>query len=221
MSKLIDKIEYKTFEFKIDGADEVKSEGRVEGYASAFGNIDLGLDVIDKGAFTKTIKESKGKVPILADHNPYEQIGWNEKASEDENGLLVSGVLMLDVQKARERYALAKKALELKARAGLSIGYTTIKGEPDAANPRIRRLKELRLWEYSFVTFPMNTDAMVTAAKSVGAFNNLTILIETLKQNGVSLKDLELALRQEAARQDEDPTKISQSIDALIEKFKA
>ena len=46
-------------------------------------------------------------------------------------------------------------------------------------------------------------------------------LVETLKTEGVNLKDLEIALRQEAAKFDEDPTKIGQSIDNLILKFKS
>lgn len=217
-------IEFKTFEFKFEEAKEVgdnPKEAVIEGYASTFGNIDQGLDVVDKGAFKQTLKLSKAKIPILADHNPYEQIGWNVEGSEDDAGLAVKGVLILDVQKARERLALAKKALEIKARAGLSIGYSTIRAEPDQANPRIRRLKELKLWEYSFVTFPMNTEALVTAAKNIGAFDNVKSLVETLKTEGVNLKDLEIALRQEAAKFDEDPTKIGQSIDNLILKFKS
>lgn len=213
-------IEYKTFKFDIKEADEDKNEGRVEGYASTFGNVDLGLDIVDKGAFKRTIRDSKGKIPILADHSPYEQIGWNEEAEEDNKGLLVRGALDLNVQKGKERYSLAKKALKIGAPMGLSIGYFTIKAEPDAENPRIRHLKELALLEYSFVTFPMNTQAMVTAAKSIGAVDKARFLIEQLKQQGVSIQDLELALRQEAALVDEDPTKISQSIDNLIQKFR-
>lgn len=213
-------LEYRTFGFKFDTVDKVKEEGRVEGYASTFGNIDLGLDVVVKGAFKKTLKENKGRVPILADHSPYDQIGWNEKGHEDDVGLAVQGSLMLGVQKAMERYLLAKKAVELDAPAGLSIGYMTITAEPNAENPRIRMLKELKLFEYSFVTFPMNTMAMVTAAKNMGAIDKATFLIKQCIAQGVSLKDLDLALRQEAAANDEDPTKICQSIDNLILKFK-
>ncbi len=213
-------LEYKTFSFKFENVDEVKDEGRVEGYASTFGNIDLGLDVVVKGAFKKTLKENKGRFPILADHSPYDQIGWNEKANEDETGLKVSGALMLGVQKAKERYLLAKKAIELDAPAGLSIGYMTILSEPSSENPRIRLLKELKLFEYSFVTFPMNTSAMVTAAKNIGAIDKAQFLIEQCINQGVSLKDLENALQIEAAKKDLDPTKICQSIDNLIEKFK-
>ena len=98
MSKLKepkDLIEYKTFEFKIDEVDEVKDEGVIEGNASTFGNMELGFDIVEKGAFKKTLKENKGKFPILADHSPYEQIGWNEQAAEDDIGLKVKGSLVL------------------------------------------------------------------------------------------------------------------------------
>lgn len=219
MSKKI--VEFKTFEFDLR---EVKEDsdtkvGRIEGYASTFGNIDLGLDIVEKGAFKKTIKENV-KWPILADHNPYEPIGINIEASEDSKGLSVVGELELDVQKAKERYLLAKQAKRHGGRAGLSIGYMTIKAEPDANNPRLRVLKELKLYEYSLVTFPMNTEALVTAAKSIGDIDKTKILLQHLVNQGISLKDLEIALRNEAAQVNEDPTKISQSIDNLINKFR-
>ena len=46
--------EYKTFELKLDDAEP---KGLIRGFASTFGNIDLGADVVDKGAFKKTLKE--------------------------------------------------------------------------------------------------------------------------------------------------------------------
>lgn len=215
------KIEYKTFGFEVKEAEETenKNEGVIEGYASTFGNMDQGFDVVEKGAFKATLKLNKGRVPILADHDPHSQIGWNVDAKEDSEGLLVRGAIMLDVQKGREKYALAKKALEIKAPAGISIGFTTIKAEPDADNTRIRRIKEVKLWEYSLVTFPMNTEAMVTAAKSIGQFDKAQFILAQLKNLGISLKDLELALQKEAAESDLDPTKISQSLDNLMKKF--
>lgn len=219
MSKPKETIEYKTFSFELKGVSDDQEEGHIEGYASTFGNIDLGLDIVDKGAFKKTLKENKGRVPILADHSAWDQIGWGEEGQEDNTGLFVKGSLMLAVQKAKERYALAKKALELKAPMGISIGYTTIKAEPDDANPRIRHLQELKLWEYSLVTFPMNTQAMVTAAKSIGEYDRAVTLLNHLKSQGVNLKDLEQALRLEAAEVDYDPTVIGQSIDNLIKRF--
>lgn len=208
-------MEYKTFAFKADNI----TKGIIEGYASTFGNLDLGLDIVEKGAFKKTIQENKGRVPILADHNPYEQIGWNKQAHEDEKGLAVSGLIDQNVQKGKERLSLAKTALEIGAPFGLSIGYGTIKSEPDTANSRIRRLKELKLYEYSFVTFPMNTEAMLTAAKGVGAIDKATYLLKHILNSGVSISDLEIALRMEAAKKDYDPMELSQSLDNLLQHF--
>lgn len=214
-------IEFKTFDFELKEVSDKENEGKIEGYASTFGNMDQGFDIVEKGAFKKTVKDLKGKWPVLADHMPMDQIGWNESAVEDDHGLFTVSSLTLEVQKAREKYALAKKAKEIGARMGLSIGYSVIKSEPDNANTRIRRLKELKMWEHSIVTFPMNTEALITSAKAVGSFDKAVYLIRQLKQNGISLKDLEMALQKEAADVDQDPTKICQSIENLIQKFKS
>lgn len=214
-------IEYKTFEFEVKEAETDESYGRFQGYASTFGNVDLGFDVVDRGAFKETIKANKGKFPILADHMWDSHIGYNESAKEDSTGLLVNGAINLKVQKGVEKFALAKQALELKTRMGLSIGYSTINAKDEVNDGiRVRHLTELKLWEYSFVTFPMNVEAMVTTAKGLGALDKAKFLLQQLKQQGISLADLEMALRTEAAAVDDDPQMILQSLDNLITKFK-
>jgi len=47
---------------------------------------------------------------------------------------------------------------------GMSIGYDTIQ---DSVENGVRYLKELRFWEGSLVTFPMNQSAMVTFDKII------------------------------------------------------
>ncbi len=214
------KIEFKTFELEIKDAKADDEFGRFDGYASTFGNVDQGFDIVDKGAFSRTVKNQKGRFPILADHDWTSHIGYNEQASEDATGLFVKGAINLKVQKGVEKFALAKQALGLQTRMGLSIGYTTIQSQPDDDNPRVRHLTELKLWEYSFVTFPMNVESMVTTAKSLGQLDKAKFLIHQLKLQGISLHDLNMALQSEAARADEDPTVIGHSIDRLIAKFK-
>jgi len=214
-------IEFLTVPFEVKKVKDDQNIGLIEGYASTFGNVDLGLDVVDKGAFKKTIKEGGVKWPILADHNPLTPIGINVEANEDSKGLEVVGELELGVEKAKERYLLAKQAQRHGGRMGLSIGYMTITAAPNKDNPRIRHLKEIKMYEYSLVTFPMNTEAMVTAAKSIGAIDKANFLLQHLKNQGIDLKDLEVALRMEAAKHDEDPSKLAQSLDTLIEKFKS
>lgn len=214
-------IEYKTFEFEIKDTDTEADEGRFEGYASTFGNVDLGFDIVDPGAFKVTLKQNKGRFPILADHDWTSHIGYNESALEDKTGLYVKGAVNLKVQKGIEKFALAKQAQKLGTRMGLSIGYSTIQSKQDDENPRVRHLTELKLWEYSFVTFPMNVNAMVTSAKSLGAIDKARFILKELKEQGISLRDLEIALHSEAALVESDPTKICQSLDNLIAKFKS
>lgn len=209
-------MEFKTFPLKFE---EVTDGGIIRGYASTFGNVDLGLDVVDKGAFKKSIKENGGKVPILWQHNPNELLGFNARAEEDDHGLFVEGELNLDVARAREAHSLAKQALRMKTPMGLSIGYGTIKAEPDREKPIIRRLKELKLYEYSQVTFPMNTEAMITAAKSLGNVDRAKFLLEQLTNNGISREELAQALSMKAAGA-EDPSELAQSMQSLINSMK-
>lgn len=215
------KPEFKTFSFKVDDADSRK--GIIRGFASTFGNIDLGDDVVDQGAFKKTLQENKGIVPILADHDPSKQIGWNVRAEETDKGLFVEGQINMNTQLGKDRYEIAKQALEVGAKMGLSIGYAVVKSLPDKDRPSVRRLKELKLFEYSLVTFPMNTAAMVTAAK--GWFEDTTVVsfIETVQAKAKALgiaPDViaEALLRKSGAANatvESDPT-LSQSLDRLL-----
>lgn len=146
--------------------DAINDAGEFCGYASTFGSIDLGGDVVEKGAYKKTLIESKGRIPILDHHDPTRQIGWNIEAHEDERGLFVRGLLDFNVTAARERHSLMKMAQNIGGRTGLSIGFRVIKEEPDRIRPEIRRLKEIQLMEYSVVTFPMNRQAGVVSVKA-------------------------------------------------------
>ena len=61
------KTEYKVLQFKADEYEE--DTGIFSGYAAVFGNVDSGGDIIEPGAFTKTIAEGWERVKILALHN--------------------------------------------------------------------------------------------------------------------------------------------------------
>jgi len=216
------KNEFKTFELKIDGVDQ--GSGLIRGFASTFGNIDLGDDVVEPGAFKKTLKESKGVFPILYNHDPSQQLGWNIRAEETEKGLYVEGKINMKDSFAAGKYGLIQDALSLKAKMGLSIGYMTIKAIPDKERPSVRRLQELKLVEYSVVTFPMNTQAMVTDAKNFIQVEKKAALVSEIKrlskECNVSIKDLILALQGGAADFDSYPDHLVQSLDEMINLFK-
>jgi len=147
---------------------DVTAEGSFKGYASTFGNKDLGDDIVMPGAFTKTLKENP-QVPILWGHSPREVIGVNQMASEDSKGLYVEGQLAMDVQRAREAHSLMK----MNAVKGLSIGYDPVVIDWSREKEGIRILREVKLYEYSLTPFPMNEQCMVTGVKDADFSNVL------------------------------------------------
>ena len=145
---------------------DVKSEdnGIFRGYASIFGNEDQGNDIVQKGAFTKSLEQRPAsKVKMLFQHKTDEPIGVFESIYEDSKGLYVKGKLALGTQKGRDTYEL----LKIGALDGMSIGF---KADPTKQgyneNKRgVRTFKEVDLMEISLVTFPMNEEAMVQSVK--------------------------------------------------------
>lgn len=139
---------------------EQQKEGAFSGYAAATGNVDLGSDIILKGAFSDWLKiADASRVRVLWNHDWDRPIGKNMAMSEDDRGLLVDGELLLDIQKAQEARTLVKN----NAIDGLSIGYRV---DDFSYDNNVRVIKKLSVLEYSFVTFAMNTNAIVNDMKS-------------------------------------------------------
>jgi len=155
------KHEYKTLEFKLTNID---AEGRtVEGIAAVFGNIDLGGDIIHPGAFTKTLAERGNKVKFLWQHDRAEPIGKPVEIREGPGGLHIKAVIS-DTARGRDALALLRDG----AIDSMSIGYDPIAGGTDYTRDgenTVRNLREIKLWEFSLVTFPMNEAAVVTGLK--------------------------------------------------------
>jgi len=170
--------EYKTFDFQVK---EFDFDGRtVEGYAAAFGNIDLGSDIIHPGAFSKTLAERGGKVRFLWQHDTHEPIGKPIEMHEDDNGLFMKAIIS-DTTRGRDALALLKD----NAINGLSIGYDAIPGGTDfsknTGGETVRNLRELRLWEVSLVSMPMNENATITALKEDNKSINLTERVDSVR----------------------------------------
>ena len=137
----------------------INEDGSFDGLLAVYNNVDLGKDLIEPGAFTKTIQERGSTIPLLWQHDTDEPIG-ELTLIDGPDALRVKGQLALELPVAQKAYVLLKKQII----KGLSIGYDTIK---ETIEGKVRRLKELRLWEGSVVTFPMNEAAMVTAIKAL------------------------------------------------------
>lgn len=141
--------------------DGVEADGVFSGYASLFGKVDLGRDVVERGAFARSLeKRGAGGIRMLFQHDPNEPIGVWTDIREDARGLFVRGKLSKDVARGREVLSLLRgKALD-----GLSIGFRTVRAKADPASG-VRRILEADLWEISVVTFPMLPGARVETVK--------------------------------------------------------
>ncbi|MEM7440758.1 MAG: HK97 family phage prohead protease [Pseudomonadota bacterium] len=169
---------YLDLERKFCALDEVSGDGAVvSGYASLFGVADQGDDIVENGAYAKSlaeIKKSGRSIKMLWQHDPACPIGVWDEVREDKRGLWVKGRILPEVQAGAEALALLKAG----AIEGLSIGYRTIRAAKSANGGRL--LHELDLWEVSLVTFPMLPGARVEAeAKADAAL--ATSLVATLE----------------------------------------
>jgi HK97 family phage prohead protease len=145
------------FELKMQ-VKGVVADGSFEGLLAVYNNVDLGGDLIEPGAFTKTIREHGNEVPLLWQHKIDVPIGMLTLV-DGPDALSVKGQLLMDVPAAKTAYLLIKARIV----KGLSIGFDCLK---DAMDGSVRHLKEIRLWEGSIVTFPMNAAALVTTVKA-------------------------------------------------------
>jgi len=169
--------------FELKDADE--KTGIVTGYASIFNNIDSDDDMIMAGAFAKTIQErgpesAKPRIKHLWQHNSWEPIGIPIVLKEDDKGLY------FETQFGKDRSSQDKLQQHIdKIITELSIGYNTIKQEnvtDGNDNFQYRKLTELKLWEYSSVTWGANSLTEVISAKgeSIEILADLTKRIDNL-----------------------------------------
>lgn len=141
--------------------DKISEDGRFSGYASLYNIADLSNDIVNKGAFSSSLKRhEKRPVRMLFQHDPDQPIGHWTKLIENEKGLYVEGQLTLDVERAKDVYALIKSG----ALDGLSIGFKTIRSRK-CNKTGARHILEADLWEISIVTFPMLPSARVDDVK--------------------------------------------------------
>ena len=153
-------MEFKSVELKETAID--MSSRTIEGYAATW-DLDKANDIINKGAFTKTINEGfpAGRVKMLWQHDA--PLGMPSEMFEDDRGLYVKGKI--------SRTQLGDEALEL-MRDGvvdrMSIGFSIPQNKSGFdADTGVRNIFEVKLFEFSPVTFPANEAAHILAVKSL------------------------------------------------------
>ena len=213
----------------------VNEKGEFEGYGSAFGNVDLGNDLIEKGAFTEDLAEwkSKGQFPMLPwMHNISEPIGDWLEMYEDENGLFVKGKLWIDENNKIEQAVRAYNLLTGTSPKGLSIGYSCKDCRyEESEGKKIRILEKIKLYEISVVGFGMNPKAEVTQIKGFvndeGDILDIRKFEKALRDGGLSLKQAKTLLsggyaalnRDESSSNDETKQGANRDELALVRDF--
>lgn len=184
-------IAYKSCKFEFDTKQEENGDMTFKGYASIFGNRDSYSDIMVKGAFSKTIKENARRIKVLFNHNWNAPIGLPTKMEEDEKGLYVEAKIS-NTEKGKEVYTL----LQDKVITEMSIGYKTVINEWDR-DKKVNYIKEVKLFEFSPVTFAANDKARVTGTKAfddyldrINNFDLKNVDQNKIKQAIESLKSL-------------------------------
>ena len=194
---------------------ETKAKGKLitelTGLVAAFGNVDSYNDVIEPGAFTRTLAERvpARKVKLLADHlwDTEHTLGTVVEGEETDEGLRIRADVDEDEYVQRLVGKVARGHVE-----GMSIGYETMAASfEEIDGDVIRHLTEVKLFEGSVTPFPANEDAVVLGVKSPAARARLVAQGKML---------LEAALRapgRKSASDDAAIVHIMQLVEELLE----
>ena len=139
-------------------------ERTFEGLLAAW-SLDLGGDVIHRGAFAKTLQEWKAsggrrQIKLIDNHNYFSTehaLGRMLDAEERDEGLWAKWFVGRGQSGDELLYKIEDGIID-----GLSIGYKTVPGKWEVIDG-VRHLYELKLVEGSAVLFPMNPDALIDA----------------------------------------------------------
>lgn len=173
-------------------------EGIVEAIVSVMGIVDDGNDIIEYGAYTKTLTERGRKVRVLNSHAhwsttdvigmplamreiPREELPQEllDRFPDATGALWTQTQYLMDTQAGRETFARIKAG----AVDEYSIGYEAMQFEyiTDENDRTIRVIKEIRLWEYSPVVWGMNPATMTTGVKGDSARLQIAAYLQNVK----------------------------------------
>lgn len=172
------KIERKSLPFEVEEKGLDPEARTIKGYAAITGNVDDYGDIIDAGAFKKTLQEQGGRVKVYYIHDFWEPIGRPIEMKEVTRKQLPSSVQDefpdatggLFVHFSISETTRGNDALTL-ARDGvldeLSIGFRTVKDEDEELENgmTVRHIKELSLIDISPVPMAANAGAIITDVK--------------------------------------------------------
>ncbi len=187
-------MEFKSMPLSIKDLDS--KAGIVTGHASTFNVIDDGKDEVMPGAFKRTINawgpKAKNRIKNLFMHDPARMVGKPLVLKEDDIGLYHETQISVRNRLAKDVLVLIEDGVITEQ----SIGYKAIKTKD--RDDGVRELREVKLFEYSWVAWGMNEYTPIREVKSEQQYKSLA----------ASMKRFEKALRHGKFETDEIPEMI-------------
>lgn len=195
----------------------------VTGYLANFGTRDHDDDVIEKGAFAKSIKERKDSIYFLNQHDWSKPHGKFSELKEDNTGLYFESMPLPNTSYSNDLLELYALGIVNEH----SIGYSVTKAL-QGENWK-RTIKEAKLYEGSNVTLGANSKTPFLGFKnrSIGEINDQVSIIlkavksghftdETFMQLEIALKQLQLESYELGKKTLEEPDNSTQTEEPLI-----
>lgn len=146
--------------------DEAAGVATIKGWGSTYGNVDLGGDRVNKGAFTQTLNHHGGKIKLMLDHGSMtKDIAGVAFLKEEDNGLWVEAKMPIKAPDLKSVLEKVKFLVDNDVDMGFSMGYVAKKYDVDSMG--VRDLYEVALGEMSLTPWPMDTNSVVVEAKSM------------------------------------------------------
>jgi len=207
------------------GIKDIDSKNRiVTGYLSEFGSKDFDSDIIEKGAFSKSIAERKNDIYFLNQHDWKQPHGKFNVLMEDQKGLYFESNALPNTSYSNDLIELYSMGIVKEH----SIGFQTVKSDWNKDGV-VRIIKEVKLYEGSNVTLGANPNTPFTGFKSrtITEINDQVSLIMKACRNGnftddtfmqleFALKQLQLESYELGKKALEEPMLITQTNEPLV-----
>lgn len=165
----------KMFTAKAVASKDPERRGEFTALVSAFGNEDSQGDVIEAGAFKKSLAEWVIKdrpIPVVWSHqfsDPESILGWYTASEETDDGLLMTGQLELSWAKAQRVYELMEKGLIVEfSISGKVRDYELIEDDDEDSWWPSMKIKDIDLWEAGPCFKGANPETELLSVKSDG-----------------------------------------------------
>ena len=156
---------------------DLSDDGTVKGMFSAFGNIDAHKDMIQRGAYAKTISEwgpsGNKRIKFLLFHDSTKPAGVIKELYETERGLEFVAKFSTETTTGKDAYGYYKDGIITEH----SVGIDVMQWEKSEG---YHVLKEVRMYEGSGVMWGANPE---TPTLEVKALEQMTAIEKALKKS--------------------------------------